>query len=103
RVARNDGHDPRSHDLRDAIHRHLELTGNHLVDFLLRMEVLVDGRPGCELVVGECHGGRMEEAALPTSQPFDDDGCHTEALWRTRDIRTVTPCRPRPHGTSAGE
>jgi hypothetical protein len=27
------------------------------------MEVLVDGRPSCELVVGERHGCRMEEPA----------------------------------------
>jgi hypothetical protein len=71
-VARNDRNDARSHDVREPVHLHLELTGNDLVHFLLGMEVLVDRRSRCELVVGESHSRRVEEAAFPAWQALDD-------------------------------
>jgi hypothetical protein len=71
-VARNDRNDTRSHDVRESVHLHLELTGNDLVHFFLGMEVLVDRRSRCEFVIGESHGRRVEEAAPPARQALDN-------------------------------
>jgi|ERR1700726_175519 len=61
-----------SGDLGRAVDGDLKFALDHLVDLLLSMEVLVDGRATLEVIVRESHARRMEVTAMPTGQAFDD-------------------------------
>src|SRR5437762_14102273 len=56
-VARYDSHHTRSCNLLHAVNRQFQFTLDDLVDFLLRMEMLVDGRAALEIVVRERPAG----------------------------------------------
>jgi hypothetical protein len=49
-----------------------KLTLDHLIDFFLGVEVFVNGRSLHEVVVRECHAGRVEIPARPAGQTLDD-------------------------------
>jgi hypothetical protein len=51
---------------------HFELTLDDLVDFFLRMEVLVNGRAAYEIVVRKRHALRMEIPSVPARQTLND-------------------------------
>src|SRR5271166_2818954 len=70
-VARHDRDDPRSRNLRNPVDCQFKLSFNHLVDFFLRMEVLVNARAARELVVSECHAGGVEIASTPARQALN--------------------------------
>jgi hypothetical protein len=48
-----------------SVDGYLKLTLNHFVDLFLRMEVFVNRRSGCELVVRERHAARVKIASFP--------------------------------------
>jgi len=61
-VRRHDRHQTRSGDLGHAFYGYLEFALDHLVDFFLRMEVLVNRRTAGKVVVGKCHVLRVEKS-----------------------------------------
>src|SRR6476646_3310351 len=71
-TSRHNRYQPRSGHLRHTVDSHLELALEHLPDFLLRMEMLVDGGAAREIVVRERHILRVEIASLPTRQALND-------------------------------
>src|SRR5579864_4442074 len=71
-ITRHDGHHARSRDLSHAVDGHLQLTLDHLIDFFLRMEVLVNGGAAREVVMRECHARRMEVASMPAWQTLNN-------------------------------
>src|ERR1700739_4121057 len=71
-ASRHDGDHSRSGDLDDAVDGHLKLALGYLVDFFLRMEMLVDGCATSEIEVREGHAGRVEVASMPARQALGD-------------------------------
>lgn len=71
-ITRHDGGPACSGDLRYAVNGHLEFALDHLPDLFLGMEVLVNGRATREIIVRECHAGRMEVASIPARQALND-------------------------------
>jgi hypothetical protein len=57
-------------DLRRSFNRDLELARNPFLDFLLHMEVFVNGRTLAELVMSERHVVGMEVSASPSRKLF---------------------------------
>lgn len=64
-VRRNNRNNARPSDLALAIDRQLKFTLEYFIDFLLRMEVLVDRGSLQELVMCERHVVRMKVTAFP--------------------------------------
>jgi hypothetical protein len=56
----------------DTVDGDLELAFEDLVDFLLRMEVLMDRGIAVEFLVREGHRHRMKIASAPARQAFND-------------------------------
>jgi len=71
-ITRNDGDQTRSGDLSRAVDGHLKLAFDHLVNFFLRMEVLVNGRATGEVVMRERHARRLEIPPIPARQALND-------------------------------
>jgi len=71
-TSRHNRYQPSTGDLRHPVDSHLELALEHLPDFLLRMEMLVDGGAAREIVVRERHILGVEIASLPTRQALND-------------------------------
>src|SRR5579864_973651 len=71
-ASRDDGHEPRTDNLRDTVDRHFKFSVDHFVDFFLRMEMLVNRCAAREIVMRERHAGRVEIASMPTRQPLDN-------------------------------
>jgi hypothetical protein len=59
----------------------------NLPNLFLRMEMLVDRGARVELVVAECHAGRIKTAASPARQPLDHrqligvNECHVQITY----------------------
>jgi len=72
-IGRDDGDYARAGDPGQAVAGHFEFALDHLTDFFLGMEVLVDGRATLEVAVREGHAGRVEIASVPAERALD--GC----------------------------
>jgi hypothetical protein len=65
-----------------AVDRQFQFAFDDFVNFFLGMGMFMDRRARIELVMRECHAGRIEIAASPTRQAFDSfqlvriDECH---------------------------
>lgn len=64
-IAWHNPHHARSSNLLGSVDGQFEFTFNDLVDFFLRVEMLVDRRTAFEVVVGERHARRMKIATVP--------------------------------------
>src|SRR5271166_4065165 len=71
-IARHHGDNARLHDLGHALDCHFEFTLDDLVDFFLRMEVLVYGRAALEIVVRKRYVFRVEIPSVPPRQTLND-------------------------------
>src|SRR5664279_2976135 len=71
-VSRHDRHYTRLCDLCHFVDGHLEFALDHFIDFLLRMEMLVDGRAAREVIVRESHARRVKISSMPTWQALND-------------------------------
>jgi len=71
-ASRHDRDEARPGDPRHAVDGNFKFALDHFVDFLLRMEMLVNGRAARELVMGECHVRRVEIASSPAGQALND-------------------------------
>jgi hypothetical protein len=66
----------------NAADRQFQFAFDDFVNFFLGMGMLMDRRARIELVMRECHAGRIEITASPTWQTFDRfqlvriDECH---------------------------
>ncbi|MGA8622655.1 MAG: hypothetical protein WB660_29550 [Candidatus Sulfotelmatobacter sp.] len=71
RVGWNDCDYASSRHLPYPVDSPLKFALNHLINFFLRMEVLLNGCTPSELVMGEHHARRMEIASIPAWQPLN--------------------------------
>src|SRR5258706_14457660 len=71
-VGRHDRDQAGAGDHGHAVDGDLELALDHLIDFFLGMEVLVNGRAAREVVGGERYVRRMEKATVPAGQALDN-------------------------------
>ena len=87
-----------SSNLLYAINGQFEFTFDDLVDFLLRVEMFMNGRTAFEVVVGKCHAGRMKIASVPARQTLNDfEGAGINKWQRdTPSVEIVAPARPDP-------
>jgi len=84
-IARYNRDQARLRDLGYAVDDHFELTLDDLVDFFLRMKVLVNGRAALEIVVRKRHALRVEIPSVPARQTLNDIeavGVKENHLWR---------------------
>src|SRR5712671_3375320 len=72
RAGRNDSNNAWNQSLGNAVDRYFQFTFDDFVYFFLQMGVLMDRRVCVELVMRECHVGRIEIAASPARQAFDN-------------------------------
>ena len=71
-IARHHCDQPRFHDLNHAVDGHFEFTLDDLVDFFLRMEVLVNNRTAPEIVVRKRHVLGVKISSAPARQTLND-------------------------------
>lgn len=70
-AARHDCYNSGSGDVRHSVDGDLELALHHLIDFFLRMEMLVNGSATRENVMRERQARRVEIASIPTRQALN--------------------------------
>ena len=71
RISWNDPCEARACKLSNAIYGDFQLTFDDFPNLFLRVGMLMDGRSGIELVMGERHVGGIEIAASPAGKTFD--------------------------------
>ena len=82
RIGRNDSGMAGTQAPSNVADRQIQFAFDDFVNFFLGMGMLMDRRARIELVMRECHTGRIEVAASPTRQAFDGfqlvriDECH---------------------------
>ena len=70
-IRRDDGNQSGANGSGRAVDGQFQFALDHLVDFLLRVEVLVDRRAAREAVVREGHVFGMEIASMPAGQALN--------------------------------
>lgn len=71
-IARHHCDQSRFHDLSYAVDGNFEFTFDDLVDFFLRMEVLVNSRTAPEIAVRKRHALGVEISSVPARQTLND-------------------------------
>src|SRR5690349_12171275 len=59
-------------DLRTPLDCHFHFSFNHFINLIFGMEMLMDRRAGCEIVMGGRHVYRVKIPALPAREAFDN-------------------------------
>jgi hypothetical protein len=96
-IRRDDRNQARSGALGHAVYGYFELTLDHLIDFFLRMEVLVNGRAALEVVVRECHARGVEIAAIPARQAlYDIEAAGIDEGHAISPLKNLTRLDPSP-------
>jgi len=71
RIGWNNPYITRDQALSEAVDRYFQFAFNHLINFFLRMGMLMNRRTCVKFIVRECHARRIEIAASPAWQAFD--------------------------------
>jgi hypothetical protein len=85
-ITRNDRYHAGARNVSCAVDGYLQLALDYFVNFLLRVEVLVDSCTAFEVIMRERHAPRVEVASVPAGQTFDDleSTCVNERHQRLR-------------------